>query len=107
MIPVKPLHSKAEINQKTPVAAEQGRALSDLKEAMRNEEPHMPLKKKKIAKRHSVKRLKTRKSRPKSVKRKNSSRKLVYLEKSSKLVDNGISKRAQHLYGIDLGTGPL
>ena len=43
MIPVKPQHSKAEIKQITPVAAEQERALSDLKEAMRNEEPHMPL----------------------------------------------------------------
>ena len=105
MIPVKPQHSKAEIKQITPVAAEQERALSDLKEAIRNEEPHMPLKKKKIkrtksiskasrsttgkrrgrvqrgkkkTKRHSVKRLKTRKSKPKSVQRKNSSRKLIF-----------------------------
>ena len=104
MIPVKPQHSKAEIKQITPVAAEQERALSDLKEAIRNEEPHMPLKKKKIkrkksiskasrsttgkrrgrvqrgkkkTKRHSVKRLKTRKSKSKSVKRKNPSRKLI------------------------------
>ena len=105
MIPVKPQHSKAEIKQITPVAAEQERALSDLKEAIRNEEPHMPLKKKKIkrkksiskasrsttgkrrgrvqrgkkkTKRHSVKRLKTRKSKSKSVKRKNSRRKLIF-----------------------------
>ena len=46
MILVKPQHSKAEIKQITPVATEQERALSNLKEAMRNEEPHMPLKKK-------------------------------------------------------------
>ena len=105
MIPVKPQHSKAEIKQITPVAAEQERALSDLKEAIRNEEPHMPLKKKEIkrkksiskasrsttgkrrgrvqrgkkkTKRHSVKRLKTRKSKSKSVQRKNSSRKLIF-----------------------------
>ena len=54
MIPVKPQHSKAEIKQITPVAAEQERALSDLKEAMRNEEPHMPLKKKEIKRKKSI-----------------------------------------------------
>lgn len=57
MIPVKPQHSKAEIKQITPVAAEQERALSDLKEAIRNEEPHMPLKKKKIKRKKSTRKV--------------------------------------------------
>lgn len=42
MIPVK---KSAPIPQVTPVEADRERALSDLKETIRNEEPHMPLKK--------------------------------------------------------------
>jgi hypothetical protein len=55
-----PVTNKAPIQQVTPVAAEQQRALSDLKETIRNDEPHMPLKpikRKKTAK--SVSRSKT------------------------------------------------
>ncbi|XP_061170271.1 uncharacterized protein F54H12.2-like [Saccostrea echinata] len=57
MIPLKsrnpvPNHT---IHQVTPVAAEQERALSDLKKTIRNDEPHMPLKK-------TIKRKKTKKS---------------------------------------------
>lgn len=56
MIPVRPPSvSKADIQQVSPVAAEQERAVSELKETMRNEEPHMPLKK-------SIKRRKKRAS---------------------------------------------
>ena len=40
MIPI-----RSEVKQVTPVAAEAERAVSELKENMRNEEPHMPLKK--------------------------------------------------------------
>lgn len=56
MIPVRPPSvSKADIQQVSPVAAEQERDVSKLKETMRNEEPHMPLKK-------SIKRRKKRAS---------------------------------------------
>lgn len=56
MIPVRPPSvSKADIQQVSPVAAEQERAVSELKETMRNEEPHMLLKK-------SIKRRKKRAS---------------------------------------------
>lgn len=53
MIPVK---KSAPIPQVTPVEADRERALSDLKETIRNEEPHMPLKK-------PIKRKKTPKNR--------------------------------------------
>lgn len=46
MIPVRaPSLPKPDIQQVSPVAAEQERAMSELKESMRNDEPHMPLKK--------------------------------------------------------------
>ncbi|KAK3107736.1 hypothetical protein FSP39_021161 [Pinctada imbricata] len=45
MVPVKPSMPKPpNIQQVTPVAADEERAASDLKEVMRNDEPHMPLK---------------------------------------------------------------
>ena len=44
MIPVRPTHLRAGIQQVTPVAAETQRALSEFKEVERNNEPHMPLK---------------------------------------------------------------
>lgn len=44
MIPVRPTHLRAGIQQVTPVAAETQRALSEFKEVERNHEPHMPLK---------------------------------------------------------------
>ena len=46
MIPVKSAeysNSQNVIQQVTPVVAEQQRAISELKETMRNVEPHMPL----------------------------------------------------------------
>lgn len=46
MIPVKRIAApQTEIRQVTPVAAERERAQSDLKETIRNDEPHMPLQK--------------------------------------------------------------
>lgn len=46
MIPVRPTSiPKPDIQQVSQVAAEQERAVSELKESMRNDEPHMPLKK--------------------------------------------------------------
>lgn len=46
MIPVRPPSiPKPAIQQVSPVEAEQDRAVSELKETMRNDEPHMPLKK--------------------------------------------------------------
>ena len=44
MIPVRPTHLRAGIQQVTPVAAETQRALSEFKEVESNHEPHMPLK---------------------------------------------------------------
>lgn len=46
MIPVRPPSMpKPDIQQVSPVVAEQERAVSELNETMRNDEPHMPLKK--------------------------------------------------------------
>ena len=46
MIPVQTTTiPRSEIPQVTPVAADRDRALSDLKETVRNDEPHMPLRK--------------------------------------------------------------
>lgn len=46
MIPVKAIATpRSEIHQVTPVVTTRERALSDLKETMRNDEPHMPLRK--------------------------------------------------------------
>lgn len=46
MIPVRPpsIPKPVIVTGVTPAAAEQGRALSELKETIRNDEPHMPLK---------------------------------------------------------------
>lgn len=46
MIPVKHLVTpETKLQQVTPVAAERERAQSNLKETMRNDEPHMPIQK--------------------------------------------------------------
>lgn len=46
MIPVRPPSMpKPDIQQVSPVVAEQERAVSELNETMHNDEPHMPLKK--------------------------------------------------------------
>ena len=45
MIPLKACVAQPNVQLVTPVAAERERALSDLKETIRNDEPHVPLKK--------------------------------------------------------------
>lgn len=79
MIPVKRIAaSQTEIRQVTPVAAERERAQSDLKETIRNDEPHMPLQKsiKKIPKKKSVSRSSTvKEKRPAQKKKRNSAKK--------------------------------
>lgn len=45
MIPLKARVAQPNVQLVTPVAAERERALSDLKETIRNDEPHVPLKK--------------------------------------------------------------
>ena len=82
MLPVQP-----QVQQVTPVAAETDRAVSELKETMRNEEPHMPLKKgiKRKAKRKSTSRKSTvRGSRRFSKKKKGARKKLKTLRKQLK-----------------------
>lgn len=79
MIPVKRIAApQTEIRQVTPVAAERERAQSDLKETIRNDEPHMPLQKsiKKIPKKKSVSRSSTvKEKRPAQKKKRNSAKK--------------------------------
>lgn len=55
MIPLKSHTPQQSIQLVTPVAADRERALSDLKETIRNDEPHMPVQK-------SIKKRKTKKS---------------------------------------------
>lgn len=80
MIPVK---KSAPIPQVTPVEADRERALSDLKETIRNEEPHMPLKKpiKRKKNRKTTSRSKT--SRGKGRKKKNARRPVKRLKKKT------------------------
>lgn len=79
MIPVKRIAApQTEIRQVTPVAAERERAQSDLKETIRNDEPHMPLQKsiKKIPKKKSLSRSSTvKEKRPAQKKKRNSAKK--------------------------------
>lgn len=63
MVPVKPsMPRPPNIQQVTPVAADEERAASDLKEAMRNDEPHMPLKKQQIKRRKKATSIRNRSS---------------------------------------------
>lgn len=101
MIPVKRIAApQTEIRQVTPVAAERERAQSDLKETIRNDEPHMPLQKsiKKIPKKKSVSRSSTvKEKRPAQKKKRNSAKK-----KKSKRVQKGKGQPNTHPDGIPI-----
>lgn len=101
MIPVKRIAApQTEIRQVTPVAAERERAQSDLKETIRNDEPHMPLQKsiKKIPKKKSVSRSSTvKEKRPAQKKKRNSAKK-----KNSKRVQKGKGQPNTHPDGIPI-----
>lgn len=80
MIPVK---KSAPIPQVTPVEADRERALSDLKETIRNEEPHMPLKKPIKRKKTSKTASRSKTSRGKGRKKKNARRPVKRLKKKT------------------------
>ena len=78
---------KTDVTYVTPVAAETDRAVSELKEAVRNEEPHMPLKgtsKSKISTHTFTSKAKRRELEKKEKQIENFSRNLKKVEKKTK-----------------------
>jgi hypothetical protein len=114
MIPLKSRTPQQNVQLVTPVAAERERALSDLKETIRNDEPQGPLQKTKKRKKRkkSVSRTSTSKGRgcvqrkknkirkrSNGIKKKKSSKKVVAQRKSRRKPSfkHGIFERGQHV----------
>lgn len=100
MIPVKHLVTpETKLQQVTPVAAERERAQSNLKETMRNDEPHMPIQKP-IKKKFQQKRL-SRSSTSKGKRRVQEKRKKTTNKKNSRQTQKG-KGRPTHPDGIPI-----
>lgn len=100
MIPVKHLVTpETKLQQVTPVAAERERAQSNLKETMRNDEPHMPIQKP-IKKKFQQKRL-SRSSTSKGKRRVQEQREKTTNKKNSRQTQKG-KGRPTHPDGIPI-----